>query len=148
MIIKEMFVVGVSGRPDRHAEELKKLRIVPWRGVMLYIARTAKYIDDVVDGGDVVKWLDTDALDLAGDAANSAYLTAVAALKEYGYSEKKLRTEEAEIACCVSAMDDNSKHARMDNPMFESICVAMEEAEKSWGSVPSSRLPLAKGSKM
>lgn len=33
-------------------------------------------------------------------------------------------------------MDDNSKHALpQTDPMFESICAAMEEAEKSWGSV-------------
>ena len=57
-------------------------------------------------------------------------------LKEYGYSEKKLRTEEAEIACGASAMEDSSKHALPhDNPMFEAICAAMEEAEKSWGAV-------------
>ena len=83
----------------------------------------------------MVKWLDTEALDVAGDAASSAYLTAVAALKEYGYSEKKLRAE-AEIACGASAMDGSSKHALLhDNPMFASICAAMEEAEKSWGVV-------------
>ena len=136
MIIKEMFVAGRNGRPDRHARRFQKLQTVPWRGVILYIARTAKYIDDVVEGAEVINWLETEALDAAGSAVESAYAVALAALQDYGYSEKKLRTEEAQMACGASAMDDNSKHALLhDNPMFASICAAMEEAEKSWGHV-------------
>ena len=83
MIIKEMFVAGRSGRPDRHARHFQKLQTVPWRGVILYIARTAKYIDDVVEGADVINWLETEALDVAGSATESAYATALAALQDY-----------------------------------------------------------------
>lgn len=148
MIIEEMFAAGVSGRLDRHAEEFKKHRIVPWRGVILYIARTAKYIDDVVDGGDVAKWLDIEALDVAGDVANSVYLTAVAALKEYGYSEKKLRTEEAEMACGASAMDDSNKMLFSMTILcsFQSV-LRWRKPKRVWVLYPSSRPLSANGSK-
>lgn len=55
--------------------------------MILYIARTAKYIDDVVEGAEVINWLETEALDMAGSATESAYATALAALQEYGYSD-------------------------------------------------------------
>lgn len=36
MIIKEMFFAGAGGHPDRHADELKKLRTVAWLTVVRY----------------------------------------------------------------------------------------------------------------
>ena len=77
---------GAGGRADRHADDFKKLRGVPWRGVLLYVARATKYVDDVVDGGDLVKRMDVEALEVAVNFANSAYSAAVAALKEYKYT--------------------------------------------------------------
>jgi hypothetical protein len=82
LIVKDMFMSGKDGRADRHKDAYVKLSTVPWRGMLLYITRTSKYIDDIPIDGDLIEWKDTTALDAAGAAVDVAYAAAVSALLE------------------------------------------------------------------
>ena len=50
-VIKDMFLSCKPRRPERNVAAFNKLHTVPWTGLMVYVARTAKYINDIPDGG-------------------------------------------------------------------------------------------------
>ena len=86
------------------------------------------------------------ALDAAGSAVESAYAAVVNALTTTG-TPKKLRTEEAEVACNATAMDGDSNHPILSDPLFESIFAAME-SQRNLGTLQESlRQPLLSDSK-
>jgi len=134
-MVKDMFMSGKDGRADRHKDAYVKLSTVPWRGMLIYVTRTSKYIDDTPVDGDLIEWKDTAALDVAGNAVDVAYAAAVSALLEYNYNPEKLRTAEVKAACGATIMNDDSRHQSLTDPMFAAIAAAMEEAEKTWNSV-------------
>ena len=107
---------------------------------MLYVKRTASCVDDMADGADLVTWTATGAMDIAAAATQvaytrAAYIVALESVQEYEASATRWRTEEAEMACNALTIKDGSSHKLLAEPMFESICAAMGEAEKSWNSV-------------
>ena len=57
------------------------------------------------------------------------------ALSKSNYTEKKLRTEEVQMQCNATIMNDNRSHELLQDPMFESMMAVMEESERRWESV-------------
>lgn len=135
MIVRGMFVSGKEGRDAHINTAFDKLKTGPWIGFMVYVKRTGDYSDDIVDSGDLVNWAATEGLEIAAVATHVVYLVALDSVREYQYSAEKLKTDEAELAFKAMPMQDDSSHSSLADPMFESICAAMEEAEKAWNSV-------------
>ena len=92
-------------------------------------------MDDIVGSSDLVEWTSSnDPLDPGTDAA-AAFAAAAPSLEGYCNDESRSRVSEAETIYGASAMHDNSEHSLLADPMFESICAAIEESEKTWNSV-------------
>ena len=56
---------------------------------MVYVKRAVDYSDDIVDGGDLVNWTATEAVEIAAAATHVAYLAALYSVREYQHSANK-----------------------------------------------------------
>ena len=135
LIVRDVFVSGKHGREDHVAKAFDKLRTVPWIGLMIFVKNTASYINDIVGEADLIEWtVSNDATDADMDSA-AVCAAAALSLDDYKGESSRSRVSEAEDVYGASAMQDNVNHPLLADPMFEAICAAIEESEKSWASV-------------
>lgn len=55
VIVTVMFFTGKAGRALRIDGVFETLRTIPWKGVLLYITRDAKYFDAAPDGANLIE---------------------------------------------------------------------------------------------